>query len=34
MMLHPGLLFLLLLLVPLVAWYVWKWKGGDPSVGV
>ena len=33
-MLHPGLLFLLLLLVPLVAWYVWKWKGGDPSVGV
>lgn len=34
MMMHPGLLFLLLLLVPLVAWYVWKWKGGDPSVGV
>lgn len=34
MMLHPGLLFLLLLLVPLVVWYVWKWKGGDPSVGV
>ncbi len=34
MMLHPGLLFLLLLLVPLVAWYIWKWRGGDPSVGV
>ena len=33
-MLHPGLLFLLLLLVPLVAWYIWKWRGGDPSVGV
>lgn len=34
MMLHPGFLWFLLLLIPLIAWYVWKWKGGDPSVGV
>lgn len=33
-LLHPGLLFLLLILVPLVAWYVWKWKNSNPSVGL
>lgn len=34
MFMHPGLLFLLLLLVPLVAWYVWKWKGSNASIGL
>lgn len=33
-MLHPMMLLLFLLYVPLIAWYVWKWKGSDPSVGV
>lgn len=33
-MLHPTMLLLFLLYVPLIAWYIWKWKGGDPSVGV
>ncbi len=32
--LHPGLLFLLLLLIPLVAWYIWKWKNSNPSMGL
>lgn len=30
----PYLLFLLILIIPLVAWYVWKWRKSDPSVGV
>ncbi|MGN0236703.1 MAG: vWA domain-containing protein [Lepagella sp.] len=30
----PYLLFLLILLIPLVAWYVWKWRKSDPSVGI
>ena len=30
----PYLLFLLILIIPLVAWYVWKWRQSDPSVGV
>lgn len=34
MMKNPGFLFLFMLYVPLIAWYVWKWRGGDPSVGV
>lgn len=34
MMLHPGMLWLLLLLLPLIGWYIWKWRGGDPSLGV
>lgn len=33
-MLYPGLLFLFLLYIPIIAWYIWKWKGSDPSVGV
>ncbi|MDE5791057.1 MAG: VWA domain-containing protein [Muribaculaceae bacterium] len=32
--LHPGLLFLLLLLVPLIAWYIWKWRNSSPSMGL
>ena len=30
----PYLLFLLILIIPLVVWYVWKWRKSDPSVGV
>ena len=30
----PYLLVLLILIIPLVAWYVWKWRKSDPSVGV
>lgn len=34
MMLHPLMLLLFLIYIPLIAWYVWKWRGGDPSVGI
>ncbi|MCM1369780.1 MAG: VWA domain-containing protein [Candidatus Amulumruptor caecigallinarius] len=30
----PGLLFLLLLYIPLIAWYVWKWRNSNASVGM
>ena len=32
--LHPGMLWLLLLLVPLIVWYVIKHKSANPSLGV
>lgn len=31
---HPGLLFLLLLYIPLIYWYVWKHKNANPSLGI
>ncbi|MCH5227573.1 MAG: VWA domain-containing protein [Muribaculaceae bacterium] len=31
---HPGLLFLFLLYVPLIAWYIWKYKNANPSLGI
>lgn len=31
---HPGLLWLLTVLVPLVAYYIWKWKGANPTMGM
>ncbi|MCH5234046.1 MAG: VWA domain-containing protein [Muribaculaceae bacterium] len=31
---HPGLLFLFLLYIPLIAWYVWKHRNANPSLGV
>lgn len=31
---HPYLLFLLLILIPLIAWYVWKWRNSNASIGV
>ncbi len=34
MFLHPGFLFLLLLLIPLIGWYIWKWKGSNASIGM
>lgn len=31
---HPGLLFLLLILLPLIGWYLWKWRNSNPSMGL
>ena len=31
---HPGLLFLFLLYVPLIAWYIWKQRNANPSLGI
>lgn len=31
---HPGLLFLFLLYIPLIAWYIWKHRNASPSLGV
>ena len=31
---HPGLLLLFLLFIPLIAWYVWKHRNANPSLGV
>lgn len=33
-LLHPGLLFLFLIFIPLIAWYVLKWRNANPSIGV
>ena len=32
--LHPRLLWLLLIIVPLIAWYIWKWRNASPSIGI
>lgn len=34
MMKYPGFLFLFLLYIPLIVWYVMKWRGANPSVGM
>ena len=31
---HPALLLLFLIYIPLVAWYIWKWRNSSPSMGV
>lgn len=31
---HPGLLLLFLLYIPLIAWYIWKHRNANPSLGV
>ena len=31
---YPWLLLALLIIVPLVAWYVWKWRNSNPSLGI
>ncbi|MDE7412519.1 MAG: VWA domain-containing protein [Muribaculaceae bacterium] len=33
-LLHPRLLWLLLIIVPLIAWYIWKWRNASPSIGI
>lgn len=32
--LRPGFLWLLLIIIPLVAWYVWKQHNANPSIGI
>lgn len=32
--LHPRLLWVLLIILPLIAWYVWKWRNSSPSIGI
>ncbi len=34
MLKYPALLWLLLICVPLIAWYVWKQRDSDPSIGM
>jgi Ca-activated chloride channel family protein len=34
MLKHPGLLWLFLIYIPLIAWYVWKHRNANPSVGI
>ncbi len=34
MLKYPGFLFLFLLFIPLVVWYLWKWKNSSPSMGM
>lgn len=34
MMKHPGFLFLFLIYIPLIAWYIWKWRNSSPSIGI
>lgn len=31
---HPALLWLLLVLIPLIAWHIWKYRGANPSMGL
>lgn len=31
---HPGLLWLLLLLIPLIAWYLWKQRNSNATIGL
>lgn len=31
---HPAVLWLLIILIPLTAWYIWKQKDSNPSLGV
>ena len=31
---YPWLLLLLLIIIPLVAWYVRKWRNSNPSLGL
>lgn len=33
-LLHPALLLLFLIFIPLIAWYVWKWRNSSPSIGL
>jgi len=31
---HPALLLLFILYVPLIAWYIWKWRNSSPAMGL
>lgn len=30
----PGYLFLFLIYIPLIAWYIWKWRGANPAMSM
>lgn len=32
--LHPAILFLFLIYIPLIVWYIWKWRNSNASIGV
>lgn len=32
--LHPGYFYLFLIFIPLIGWYVWKWRNSNPSLGI
>lgn len=34
MLKHPYLLLLFMLYIPLIAWYIWKWRNSNPSIGL
>ena len=34
MLKHPYILLLFLLYLPLIAWYIWKWRNSNPAIGV
>lgn len=34
MLKYPGLLWLFLIFIPLIAWYVWKHRNSNPSIGI
>lgn len=31
---HPYILFFLIIIIPLVGWYIWKWRNSNPSIGL
>lgn len=31
---HPALLLLFLVYLPLIGWYIWKWRNSSPSMGI
>ena len=31
---HPYILFFLIIIIPLVGWYIWKWRNSNPSMGL
>lgn len=34
MLKHPYVLLLFLVYIPLIAWYIWKWRNSNPSIGI
>lgn len=31
---HPWILLLFLIYIPLIGWYIWKWRNSSPSMGI
>lgn len=34
MLKHPWILLLSLIYIPLIEWYIWKWRNANPSIGI